>query len=129
MVELGKVTAMIAGSPAKAKELLLACKSTLTNIHNEFDESDDFDLAIGPLLAKLRDAALLRKKEIIEHFIRMSIGIPLSEFLRLPSDNYIALWSDLKMLNLEADLLTCFVGHEAVIVRLDRWGEPRWETN
>ncbi len=121
---------MLAGSHPKAIELLHACRpAVLTFVGGLGGSTDDFDLHVTSLLQDLRKCSAKRKKEIINHFVEMHLGISLAEFYKLPNDNFMDERVQLRHLNLGAEAIFCAAGSEPVIVRLDRFGEPHWESN
>lgn len=122
-------TAMLAGIPTKAKELAAACRIATEQFAEKAANPNDFDLQINGFLEGLRQAVRKRKEEILSHFIGMKLGISLTGFQKLPSDNYLDTWAEVNRQTLGADILICCVTHEPLIVRVDRWGDVHWENN
>ncbi len=126
---LGKSTAMLAGHPGKASELVSACKPVIKTFTDTQVEPGDYDLAVDQLMQGLRQVAVKKKAELIRNYVESTTGITHSEFIRLPTDQYSDVWHAVRQLNLGADILISHVSHESAIVRLDRWGEVHWENN
>ena len=127
--EFKKTTVLLAGSHARAFELSTACKPAIQEFTETDTKAEDLDIAVTDFLQKLRVAARAKKREIVQNFVENSTGIPHSDFIKLPSDNYLETWNDIRRLNLGADILISHVKHEPVIVRMDRWGDAHWEHN
>src|SRR5205823_1050257 len=94
----------------------------------------DSDVVITRFLADLRASAARRKRELIEHYTRMNLGLSYEEFLntakqRFTDDDYRSRWSEIDEINLGAEVVICGFSGEPVIVRLDAYGETHWETN
>jgi hypothetical protein len=129
MAPVGKATAMLAGVHPRAMELVMACKRAIQKFTNYRGERIDFDLAIDDFMKELRGCAGGKKAEIIQHFVKMSVGKDYEDFCKLPNDNYLDEWNSLRRLTLDADILIAHVGHDPVIIRLDRWGRTHFENN
>jgi hypothetical protein len=129
MAPVGKATAMLAGVHPKAVELVMACKRAIQKFTSYRGERVDFDLAIDDFMKELRGCAGGKKAEIVRHFVKMSTGMDYEEFRKLPNDNYLDDWNSLRRLTLDADILIAHVGHDPVIIRLDRWGRTHFENN
>lgn len=130
-------TVLVSRIPTKAIELIAACKKSVEEFAAHPGGADS-DMAVTHWLQALRRAAEERKKEIIDHHLQMSLGIPRKEFLENGSrlfspDHYNQLWAEVRGLDLGADLL--FTGffddgtgtNESILVRLDRLGQTHWE--
>jgi hypothetical protein len=126
--------ALIAGIPTKAADIITDCRKTV----EEYDASpagEDADLEISRFLESLRNAAARRKRLIINHYLEMGIGLSFQQFLdagreKFTPDHYNSLWSEIRNLDLGADVIfSGFHGDDAVVVRLDRGGHVHWEGN
>jgi hypothetical protein len=131
--DAGSLSVLIAGRPSDAHELLTLCRGAVNNFCASTSESDS-DLAISAFQRGLRDAAGKRKEEIVEEYVKTTLGIAYEELRRTRSecltDTHLEVWREIKHLDLGADLLFCgFCGKVPVIVRLDRFGRSPWETN
>ncbi len=95
----------------------------------------DSDEAVTAFLKELRAQAADRKKDLLDHHLRMSLGLSFDEFLnthrdRLHDVHSRDIWNQIHHIDLETDLLICgFSGDEPVVIRLDRFGKTHWETN
>jgi hypothetical protein len=127
--QVHSATVMMSGSRGKALELFSACKPAIIEFVGRQATEHDLDLDVDRFMADLRRIAAGRKREIIENFVENSIGLKHSEFVKLPTEQYADYWHSIRRLNLGADLLIANVKREAIIVRLDRWGETHWEQN
>jgi hypothetical protein len=123
------VTAMLSGVPTMAKELAAMCRKPAQDFWKHSSDPANFDLAVNELLEQLRSAGRSRKRQILTHFVEMKLGISLEEFHRLPQENYLDTWAEIRSLTLGSDILLCAVGGEPIIVRLDRNGNVHWESN
>jgi hypothetical protein len=124
----GPATILIAGHPTQGDELVNACKQAI----DDFSRAPidlDHDLATNRFFEALRSSAEKRKSEIIDHHVAMRLGRSYAELLKLPTDNFIELWSEINGLNLGADLIIGIVTNEPTIITLDRWGSVQWHTN
>jgi hypothetical protein len=127
--EYGTATVLLAGNHARAMELATACKPSIREFADRTIEHNDLDLAVDQFMQQLRKAASAKKAFLIGNLVENSIGVKHSEFVKLPTDQYLDVWQDIRRMNLGADLIIATVKHEPVIIRLDRFGEPHWETN
>jgi hypothetical protein len=122
-------TVLLSGKHGKAVELSAACKNVIRDFTQTQIDQDDLDIAITNFMGKLRRVAAERRTDLIHRFVLNSTGLTHAEFVKLPTDQYLEVWHGIRQLNLEADLLITLVSHEAIIIRLDRWGECHWESN
>lgn len=120
---------MLAGSHAKAIELATACKGVIREFTDIEIQHGDLDLAVDKFMHNLKKVAAEKKAALIKTYVQNSIGVDHSEFVKLPTDQYLDVWHSIRNITLGADILISSVKHEPVIVRLDRWGEPHWENN
>jgi hypothetical protein len=127
--EFRKATVMLAGVHAKAVELATACKIAIREFTETETSYEDLDLTVDRFLRNLEAVALAKKIALIQSLVESTVGIPHSEFVKLPTDQHPDVWHAIKRLDLGADLLIVSVLHEAIIVSLDRWGTARWEHN
>jgi len=126
--------ALLSGIPTKCTDLITGCRRAI----EEYAMSPggvNSDLEISQLLESLRSAAAKRKKEIINHHVEMALGLSLQEFLntgrdKFTVDHYNQLWSEIRNLDLGADLIfSGFHNKESIVLRLDRAGQVHWENN
>ena len=122
-------TVMLSGSNTRAKELAAVCYPSIRAFVESQVTHYDLDLAIDELLQNLRRATTQRIAELIRLFVESSTGIPHSEFIRLPTDQYASIWHGVSLVNLAAEVLIATVKHEPIIIRVDRRGAPHWENN
>jgi len=120
---------MLAGDPTMAKELAAICRTSTQKFVGMHSDWDTFDTVVTGFLEELRIAARNRKRQIVNHHVEMNLGMTFGELQRLPHDNYIDTWMEIKRLTLGADLLICTIGCEPLIIRLDRFGGVHWENN
>ncbi len=123
------VTAMLSGVPTMARELAAMCRKPAQSFWGKSNDASNFDLAVNELLEQLRSVSRLRKRQILTHFVEMKLGVTLEEFHKLPQENYLDMWSEIRGLTLGSDILLCTVACEPTIVRLDRGGNVHWESN
>jgi hypothetical protein len=125
---------MLAGSETKADELLTACDEVIRKF-SETPEDINSDLEITRFLENLRKVARARKREILEHYVGMTLGISYEDFLntaqrRFTEAQYVDELERIRHLGLGAEVIICgFHGDEPLTVKLDADGEAHWETN
>jgi hypothetical protein len=131
--EIGPVSVLLSGSETAADELLTLCDESIRRF--AFSPTADSDISITTFMKDLRLQAANRKKDIIDHHLRMSTGLSYAEFVekhrdRLQDGHARDIWNQIQHIDLDTDLLFCgFSGDEQVLIRLDRWGKTHWETN
>jgi hypothetical protein len=125
-----EASALLAGTETDADRLLITCESAIRKLYRSPIDSNT-DLAVDTFLKELETAAETRKKEIIEHYIKMFLGLDYSSLRAIPKDRLTDIdeeaYHTFRTLNLGADVI--IATDEAVIVRLDRWGRAHWENN
>jgi hypothetical protein len=133
-IERTPFSAMLAGSETKADELLTACDEVIRKF-SETPEDINSDLEITRFLENLRKVARARKREILEHYVGMTLGISYEDFLntaqrRFTEAQYVDELERIRHLGLGAEVIICgFHGDEPLTVKLDADGEAHWETN
>jgi 20S proteasome alpha/beta subunit len=133
--QIGPFTALLSGSETAADELLTLCNRPIRNFSRTPASPAESDEVITDFLKQLRQRAAERKKDLIDHHLRMSLGLSFEEFLnthrnKLHDVHARDIWNQIEHIDLETDLLICgFSGDEAVVIRLDRFGKTHWETN
>ncbi len=129
--EVGSASVLLAGHRTMADELVMSCRGAIQELMESAGGSPapTDDLLVNELLQKLRDAAAIRKRQIIRHHVEMTTGLQYEDLKKAPQDNFREVWAEIRELNLGADLLITSVGAslEPIIIRLDRWGNTHWE--
>lgn len=136
---MGTASALLSGSETKADELLTLCDQPIkefTATTKEIDSESDSDIVVTRLLSELRAAAGTKKRELIDHYLKMSIGMGYQDFVDKHKDKFSEshsrdIWNEIRLINLEVDIIICAFDavNEAIIVRLDRYGQTHWESN
>jgi hypothetical protein len=125
--------ALLAGMANRAIDLVIHCRKAVS----EFLASpgkEDSDLEMSILLQELRKVTAERKRELIEHYLLMNIGMTLKDFTtnaakKFTLDHYNELWREIRNLDLGAEvILTNFHGdyNQSNIIRIDRHGQTHW---
>jgi hypothetical protein len=130
--EIGAASVLLAGRPTMAIELLTKCSDALRKLMDAAGGSPapEDDLLVSELLQELREKARERKGQIVRDHVGMTLGLSFEEFKAMSPDSFHETWSEIKSLNLGADLLiVCPGSSEPIIIRLDRWGQTHWENN
>jgi hypothetical protein len=124
--EYGRATVMLAGPYSMAFQLATVCKTAIRDFATTEVARADIDLAVDAFMRQLEQVAASRKMDLVRTFIENTTGLTQREFIALPKDEHSDIWREIRYLNLEADLLIAVVLHEAVIVKLDRFGKAHW---
>lgn len=130
--EIGPASALLAGSETEADRLLAGCEVSIQKFCATPPGSNS-DLVMDEFLRSLEVAACLRKKEIIEHFVGMSLGMDYKRLQDVTGDHLTGyqeeVWHEMRHLDLGADIIIGAFSDESVTVRLDRYGRAHWEAN
>jgi hypothetical protein len=132
--EIGAATALLAGRETSADELLARCDKYIKDIQAVGPFPDNADILVTEFLANLRNAAAERKRDLIDHHLRMSIGMSYRNFLKLHRETFSdvhssELWKEIQSIDLGCDvIINIFLGGP-MIIRLDRYGQTHWESN
>jgi 20S proteasome alpha/beta subunit len=132
--EIGPITALLSGNETDADELLGLCENAIKAFALSFPVPES-DIAINTFLLSLREAAAIRKKILVDHYLRMTMSMSFDEFIKRHRNEFTGshgrdIWDQIRHIDLGADTLLCgFSGDEALIVRLDRDGKTHWESN
>lgn len=132
--DIGLMTGLLSGDPTAADRLVTMCDETIRKFSTS-PADDDSDLVITEYLKGLEKIAELRKGEIVDHHLGMTIRMPYSEFVKQHRTDFIEshsreIWNEIKLIDLGTDvILGGFSGDEPVLVRLDRYGKAHWEDN
>jgi hypothetical protein len=129
ILEFREATVLLSGKHSKAVELATACKTVIREFTETQTTYEDLDIAVDCFMKKLRQVAATRKTEMIHNFVENNIGLPHSEFVKLPRDQHFDVWTAILKMNLGADILITYVSHEPIFIRLDRFGQTHWEHN
>jgi hypothetical protein len=133
IMDLGAMSVLISGRPSDARQLIVACKDAVRRF-GENSSGQDSDLVISDFQRDLRKAAANRKKEIVEDYVDMTLGMSYAEFRQTRTEHWheshVEVFERIKRLDLGTDLIFCgFCSSVPVIIRLDRFGYTPWETN
>jgi hypothetical protein len=132
--EIGPITALLSGDATDADELLTLCESAIRTFAGS-TPVDDSDIAITKFLENIREAAAARKRTLVDHYLDMNIAMSFEEFVKRHRSEFTEphsrdIWAQIQQIDLGAEILLCgFSDDEGVIVRLDRYGRPHWESN
>jgi len=125
--------ALLSGPPTLADELIAKCDAATVKLE-ETVPNEDSDIVITEFFENLRQAARLRKRELVEHYIGMNTVLgSRDEFLQKSRDvfseaHYNRLQDEIKAIGLGGDIILAgFHGETPIIVRLDSAGEVHWE--
>jgi hypothetical protein len=125
-------SALLDGVPTMADALLASCRGAISEFIGNASGPDS-DLAIDRFLRNLEAGASSRKSAIIDHHVRMRLGMEYADLRRIPltalADVPKDIWDEVERLHLGSDLIVCSVTDEPVIVRLDTHGSVHWEHN
>ena len=126
---------LLAGIPTRADQLLFACEPHVRQYMRETNQ-DNTDLHINTLLDGLRSSARTVKRNLVNHWVSMTLNMDFDDFRRTGKDqllesHYHDIWDTIKRHDLGAELLFALFDAcgEAVLIRLDGVGEPHWETD
>ena len=131
---IGPVTALLSGDETDADELLTLCEGAIRTFAGGVP-ADESDIAMTQFLSGLRQAAVIRKKTIVEHHLDMTISMSYDDFVRRHKSEFLEshgreVWDHIRNINLGADIILCgHCGGEPQLVRLDRFGRTHWMTN
>lgn len=121
---------LLAGSRTAADELYWAI-NTAVRSWGASDQTDEID--ITKFKKDLEWAAHLRKRELMDRYTRLNVGLNFEEFLQraktvLSEGHYLEAWADLRAINLEAELIVASFGQdEPVIMRITADAKVYWE--
>jgi hypothetical protein len=125
--------ALVSGAPTLADELLAKCDTAIVKLEDTA-HNEDSDIVITEFFENLRQAARLRKRELVEHYIGMNTVLgSRDEFLTKSREvfseaHYNKLQDEIKGIGLGGDIIIAgFHGETPLIVRLDSGGEVHWE--
>jgi hypothetical protein len=132
--EMGPVTALLSGDETAADVLVTKCEEAIKKF-SAAPVDPDSDLAITQYLLDLQKVAELRKAEIVDHHLSMTLRMSYVDFVKQHRGDFHEshsreIWNEIKHIDLGTDVILCgFSGPDHAIVRLDRYGKTHWENN
>lgn len=125
-----RLAVLLAGSRTSADQLYL---TIMEAIQENVDFSDE--MKITRFIQTVKRAAQKRKRELMEEHVSLTLGMSLDEFTNksknvLLETHYLDVWSELKSINLSAELILAALSEEeAIILRVTPFGDVLWENH